>query len=70
MAIISAHNPLFRTDISVPKKKWRLWILLVTSTHSPEKAMEPHASTLAWKIPWTEEPDRLQSMGSVRVGHD
>ena len=35
-----------------------------------EKAMEPHSSTLAWKIPWMEEPDRLQSMGSLRVGHD
>ena len=32
--------------------------------------MAPHSSTLAWKIPWTEEPDRLQSMGSLRVGHD
>ena len=35
-----------------------------------EKAMAPHSSTLAWKIPWTEEPGRLQSMGSLRVGHD
>ena len=35
-----------------------------------EKAMVPHSSTLAWKIPWMEEPDRLQSMGSLRVGHD
>ena len=35
-----------------------------------EKAMEPHSSTLAWKIPWPEEPGRLQSMGSLRVGHD
>ena len=35
-----------------------------------EKAMEPHSSTLAWKIPWMEEPDGLQSMGSLRVGHD
>ena len=32
--------------------------------------MAPHSSTLAWKIPWTEEPGRLQSMGSRRVGHD
>ena len=32
--------------------------------------MAIHSSTLAWKIPWTEEPDRLQSMGSQRVGHD
>ena len=35
-----------------------------------EKAMAPHSSTLAWKIPWMEEPDRLQSMGSHRVGHN
>ena len=34
------------------------------------KAMAPHSSTLAWKIPWTEEPGRLQSMGSQRDGHD
>ena len=35
-----------------------------------EKAMAPHSSTLAWKIPWTEEPGNLQSMGSLGVGHD
>ena len=35
-----------------------------------EKAMATHSSTLAWKIPWTEEPGRLQSMRSLRVGHD
>ena len=35
-----------------------------------EKGMAPHSSTLAWKIPWTEEPGRLQSMGSLGVGHD
>ena len=35
-----------------------------------EKAMSPHSSTLAWKIPWTEEPGGLQSMGSWRIGHD
>ena len=35
-----------------------------------EKAMAPHSSTLAWKIPWTEEPGRLQFMGLLRVGHD
>ena len=35
-----------------------------------EKEMVTHSSTLAWKIPWTEEPCRLQSMGSKRVGHD
>ena len=35
-----------------------------------EKAMALHSSTLAWKIPWTEKPGGLQSMGSLRVGHD
>ena len=44
-----------------------VWILGVLNL---EKAMAPHSSTLAWKIPWSEEPGRLQSMGSLRVGHD
>ena len=35
-----------------------------------EKEMAIHSSTLAWKIPWTEKPDRLQSMGLQRVGHN
>ena len=35
-----------------------------------EKVMAPHSSTLAWKIPWTEKPGRLQSMGLLTVGHD
>ena len=38
--------------------------------HHLEKEMATHSSTLAWKISWTEEPGRLQSMGSQRVGHD
>ena len=38
--------------------------------HILEKEMATHSSTLAWKTPWTEEPGRLQSMGSLRVGHD
>ena len=45
-------------------------IFFVTSRVVSEKAMTPHSSTLAWKIPWTEDPGRLQSMGSLRVGHD
>ena len=48
--------------------KWQLmfeWLPALSS----EKAMAPHSSTLAWKIPWTEEPGRLQSMGSLRVWH-
>ena len=48
------------------------FIVSFQSLYEPlsEKAMAPHSSTLAWKIPWTEEPGRLQSMGSLRVGHD
>jgi len=38
-------------------------------TYESEKAMAPHSSTLAWKIPWMEEPGGLQSMGSIRVRH-
>ena len=46
-------------------------IFCVNITHYYlEKAMAPYSSTLAWKIPWTEEPGRLQSMGSLRVGHN
>jgi len=44
---------------------------LISCSSSPsEKAMAPHSSPLAWKIPWMEEPGRLQSMGSLRVEHD
>ena len=45
----------------------RFWSVYGFST---EKAMATHSSTLAWKIQWTEEPGRLHSMGSQRVGHD
>ena len=42
----------------------------VAASYLFTKAMAPHSSTLAWKIPWMEEPGRLQSTGSLRVGHD
>ena len=47
-----------------------LYSILLSCVFVLEKAMAPHSSTFAWKIPWTEEPGRLQSMGSRRVGHD
>ena len=54
----------FTLDVSiVPKVYYNLELSL-------EKAMAPHSSTLAWKIPWTEEPGRLQSMRLLRVRHD
>ena len=44
--------------------------LVSNSTMYREKAMAPHSNTLAWKIPWVEEPGRLQSMGLLRVRHN
>ena len=41
-----------------------------TNKAGSEKAVAPHFSTLAWKLPWMEEPGRLQSMGSGRIRHD
>ena len=46
------------------------WIQSLDWEDLLEKEMATHSSILAWKIPWTEEPGRLQSMGSQRVGHD
>ena len=46
------------------------WVRSLGGEHSLEKEIATYSSTLAWKIPWTEEPGRLQSMGLQRVGHD
>ena len=46
------------------------WVQSLGREDPLEKEMATHSSTIAWKIPWTEEPDRLHSMGSQRVGHD
>ena len=56
----------------IPLLKYKLskFIFLATKVSTSEKAMAPHSSTLAWKIPWMEEPFGLQSMGSLGVGHD
>ena len=68
--------PVHCGSLDYPKVLWAsrdgaTVLLGASSTSTPEKAMAPHSSTLAWKLPWTEEPGgRLQSMGSLRVGHD
>ena len=46
------------------------WVRPLGQEDPLEKAMATHSRTLAWKIPWTEEPGGLQSMGSQRAGHD
>ena len=52
------------------KGSWAVGETLHGRMWCSQKAVAPHSSTLAWKIPWTEEPGGLQSMGSLRVGHD
>ena len=46
------------------------WVQSLGQEYLREKEMATYSSILAWKIPWTEEPGRLQSMGSLRVGYD
>ena len=60
MVVWHVQKPLTTTDILF-EQHYRM---------IPEKAMAPHSSILAWKIPRTEEPGRLQSLGSLRVRHD
>ena len=47
-----------------------MWVQSLDWEDPPEKEMATHSSILSWKIPWTKEPGRLQSMGLQRVGHD
>ena len=49
---------------------WETWVRFLGQEDPLEKEMAIHSSTLAWKIPWTEELDKLQSMGLQRIGHD
>ena len=49
---------------------WETWVQSLGWDEPLEKEMATHSSILAWKIPWTEDPGRLQSTGSQRVGHD
>ena len=49
---------------------WETQVQSLGQEDSLEKEMATHSSILAWKIPWMEEPGRLQSMGSLRVRHD
>ena len=50
--------------------RWETWVRFLGQEDPLEKEMAILSSILAWRIPWMEETDRLQSMGSQRVGHD
>ena len=49
---------------------WETWVRSLGWEDPLERGMATHSSILAWRLPWTEEPGGLQSMGSQRVGHD
>ena len=53
----------------LPTMQWT-WVRSLGREEALEKEMATHSSILAWKVPWMEEPGKLQSMGSQRVGHD
>ena len=71
---LSAYTNTWRTLVAQTVKclpaMRETWVRFLGREDPLEKEMAIHFSTLAWKIPWTEEPDRLQSMGLQRVGHD
>ena len=70
-AMTNLDSMLKSRDITLPTKVHLVKAMVFPVVmYGSEKAMAPHSSTLAWKIPWTEEPVGLQSMGSLRVGHD
>ena len=62
---INPEETKMQKDTCIP-----LFIAALFTIARTWKAMAPHSSTLAWKIPWMEQPSRLQSMGSLRIGHD
>ena len=64
--VAAASSSIVLKIDSASSQNW----FVCTWSWCPEKAMAPHSSTLAWKIPWMEEPGGLQSMGSLRVRHD
>ena len=64
--VLTTHSPCFCQILSLPLT----WNICLPPATVREKAMATHSSALAWKIPWTEEPGRLQPMGFRRVGHD
>ena len=72
--IVQLSHPYMTTGKTIAITRWsfagKVVSLLFNTLSRLEKAMAPHSSTLAWKIPWVEEPGGLQSMGSLRVGHD
>ena len=70
MMLSNQFHPLSPPSPPAFNLSWHQGLFQWVSSSHPEKAMAPHSSTLAWKIPWMEEPGRLQSIGLLRVRHD
>ena len=69
--LIEAHRAsLVAQSVKCLSTMRETWVPSLGREDLLEKEMAIHSNTIAWKIPWTEEPGRLQSMGSQRVGHD
>ena len=70
MAIGSIGTSLMAESVKNLPAMWEAWVQSLGQGRSPGKGNDNPLSILAWRIPWTEEPCRLQSMGSQRAGHD
>ena len=70
MSLFSCFHISLNVRVHSAELEAILGVLVTSNTSESEKAMASHSSTLAWKIPWAEEPGGLQCMGSLRVGHD
>ena len=72
--IVQILHPYTTTGKTITLTRWtfvgKVMSLLFNMLSRLEKEVATHSSILAWKIPWAEEPGRLQSMGSLGVGHD
>ena len=69
MVIVFEESPVAQTVENLPAMP-ETWFRSLGWEDPLEKGMATHSSILAWRIPWTEEPDGLQSTGSQRIGHD
>ena len=68
--LVLTLTSLVAQTVKRPPTMWETWVQFLGQEDPLEKEMTTHSSILAWRIPWTEEPGRLQSTGSLRVGHD
>ena len=69
--MVMTYCPLWLPCASASKESaWETWVRSLGWKDPLEKEMATHSSIVAWRIPWTKEPDELQSMGLQRVGHN